>query len=743
MPATDLLLDLPGDATPVAEAALLYARAGFAPVPIHGVSGTRCTCSDPTCSQAAGKHPVGAGWQKRASTDIEATRELFREHAGNIGIVLGPEFVVIDVDRYAGGDEGLATLPELPPTLTSRSGSGKGEHYVFRFQPGQDPAEVTNRKIATGVDVKTRSGQIVVAPSLHVSGSRYTWIDTTPPAPLPDALYEQIRKRRVVPIRPPARGPGRPSNLSRRAEAYVAKMPAAVSGSGGHDATFAVARVLWGFIVKGLPTSDARRILFDYNQRCDPPWSERELDHKWTSAEHAEHLPALEDRPGRGHAEGPPPGEPPEGAPPEPPEPDADDWRRLLLWDPSKSGAPKLAKHHENAVVVLRYHPRWRGRLFLDEHAQRVIVRDPPWHDSDAPGVVGRAAEAHEAPRDWTDSDTARLSSWLRREVMGLTLSVNDCDRAVTIAAEAAACHPFREFLDGLTWDGTPRLSTWLQLYMGVPFDAYSARVGTWWVISAVARTFKPGCQADYVLILEGPQGIRKSSALRTLVGSDWFSDTPIDIGNKDAFLAIQGKVAIELGELSSLKGSHYDRAKVFFSSRVDDYRAPYGRRNIKVPRSCVFAGTVNPEGVGYFRDPTGNRRYWPVLCGAIDLPGLAAAREQLWAEAVALYRRGDRWWPDSPEEQALCSSQQQERLEEDSWEDPVRSWCVGRDEITMTEVLQEALKLELGKHDRGAQMRVGTILRAIGYDRAQASAGSRFGKRTRIFRRLQAPDAS
>lgn len=719
MPAA-VVMELPTDATPVHLAAELYIHAGLCPVPVYGLVGNRCACGRSTCEESRGKHPVGGGWQKRASTDLEAARELFRAHTGNIGIVVGSDLVVVDIDYYADGRAGLAVLGEMPLTLTSQSGSGQGEHRIFRIAPGQDASEITNRKVAPGVDIKTRTGQIVVAPSVHHSGNRYRWIDLSPPAFLPDHIYEKIRTRRVVPIRPSVTTTQSAELLFKRACAYMRAIPGGVQGSGGSQSCFAAARAAWAWIEKGLAESDAWDLFLEYATRCSPPWTnEKELQHKWHDAERAERLPLIEDR----NYDRPPQPPPPDDdsapyerekrEPPSPPPPATEpDWRARLIFQRTKSGADKPAKHHENAVVVLRYHPEWKGKIQFDEHARQILVRDPPWHDTDLP------TKNDGDVREWTDADTGRLSSWIRREVFELDLSVQDCDRAITIAAEANACHPFREYLDSLVWDQKSRLSEWLIAHLGARDSDYTRMVSRWWVTAAVARIYQPGCKADNVLILEGPQGGRKSSALRVLAGPKWFSDTPIDIGSKDAYLALQGKVIVELAELESLKRADAERAKAFFSSSIDRYRPPYGRREVAVPRSCVVAGTVNRAV--YLVDDTGGRRYWPVRCGQINLESLEEARDALWAEAVFLYRAGVRWWPEGPNEAEVCADEQWQRSQADPWADDVLEYTGNKDEVTIRDVLKYGLKIDIGKADRNMEMRVSKLLVSLGYSRSQ-----------------------
>ena len=221
--------------------------------------------------------------------------------------------------------------------------------------------------------------------------------------------------------------------------------------------------------------------------------------------------------------------------------------------------------------------------------------------------------------------------------------------------------HPVRERLNGLKWDGTARLDSWLTDYLGVEpatgYDAeksqahrYTSEVGLRWLISAVARVYQPGCKADHCLILEGPQGVGKSTAAATLALEDaWFADEIADLGTKDSAQDLRGKWIIELGELSALKRGEIERVKAFMSRKVDHYRPSYGRRSQDFPRQCVFIGITNADA--YLGDETGGRRFWPVKVGKIDLEKLKADREQLWAEAVAAYRAGEKWWLDKATE--------------------------------------------------------------------------------------------
>lgn len=705
MPATDTI-DLPNDDTPVRVAAEMYAHIGFKVLPVWGFHGTRCACHRIDCP-TPGKHPVLSEWQKRASSDLNRVRDMFGEHRGNIGLMMDRELVCLDAD----GETGIATLQELdlPPTLTARTGSG-GEHRVFAIAKHQSADEITNRaKRLPGLDLRTREGQIVAAPSIHHSGNRYQWIVRIPPAVLPDAVYEKIRKPRhaeVVPIS------SAPSRIVERARAYLAKIASAVSGNGGHAQTFAAARAVFGFVAIGLSESDAWSLLNEYNGRCDPPWSERELRHKFNEARKADRIPIIEDRQEQPWQPAADPADLGSGAAPTT-SPDA--WKAELIHEISR-GKERLAKHLENAIVIVRYHPKWQGKVRLDRHSGRITVTDPPWHASD---------RSDTAATEWTDDDSARLSAWIKRE-FHIDMSIDNCDRAVTVASQSNSFHPVRDYFDSLTWDQSPRLNTAAHVYFGAEQSDYVALVVRWWMIAAVARTYEPGCKVDNVLILEGAQGLKKSLALKILASPRWFSDTPIDLQSKDAYLAMAGKLIVELAELESLRKADAGRAKAFFTSPVDHYRPPYGKRTIEVPRGCVFAGTVNHAS--YLQDTTGNRRYWPIACTRIDADALGRDRDALWAEAAHWYRAGAAWWPTSVDEQALCSAAQEPRAEGDDWESRIENHLRGKMNPTpaVGELLEDALGVKPGDWTRGDQMRVGSILQRLGYERYRESVPPR-----------------
>jgi predicted P-loop ATPase len=286
---------------------------------------------------------------------------------------------------------------------------------------------------------------------------------------------------------------------------------------------------------------------------------------------------------------------------------------------------------------------------------------------------------------------------------------------------------------NALNWDRIPRLDTWLTRYLGVADSPYVRAVGSRFPISAVARVFDPGCQADHMLILEGPQGILKSSALRALAGAHWFTDRISSLGGKDSSMEVAGVWFIEMSELDALTRATNSAIKSFITQRNDRFRPPCGKHVMERPRQCVFVGTINPMG-GYLRDTTGARRFWPVTCGLIDLEALVRDRDQLWAEAVVRFQAGARWWLETPELEGMAAAEQQARLAVDAWEEKVSKWLAGRGDVSVGEVLVGALGLPPESWSQSAQNRVATILKSHGFK--QYRPGKTGQPRTPRYRR-------
>jgi predicted P-loop ATPase len=197
-------------------------------------------------------------------------------------------------------------------------------------------------------------------------------------------------------------------------------------------------------------------------------------------------------------------------------------------------------------------------------------------------------------------------------------------------------------------------------------------------------------------------------------------------VASKDAALHLRGKWLIEIAELHSFGRSEVDALKAFITRRTDIYRPPYGRNEVHQPRQCVFIGTTNDQA--YLTDPTGGRRYWPVLTGEIDVELLRSWRDQLFAEALARLRRGEKWWPEGEFETQHIIPEQNQRFEGDAWEEPIATFLanLGKRETTIYDVALEALKFDTDRVGTADQRRIIKIFQYLGWRRAARTQNRR-----------------
>ncbi len=327
----------------------------------------------------------------------------------------------------------------------------------------------------------------------------------------------------------------------------------------------------------------------------------------------------------------------------------------------------------------------------------------------------------------------SRKSSRQIAKHFGIAFRTVVCHRfhiqAIQTAARDHPFHPVKTYLNAIQWDGIERLDRWLSMYLGAEDTEYSRAVRARWLISAIARIFRPGAKADCCLILEGPQGIRKSTALRILAG-EYFTDELADLGSKDAAMQTRGVWIIELSELDSLSNSDVARIKAFMNRTTDRFRPPYGMRLVESPRQCVFAGTVNHST--YLRDETGGRRFWPVTCGRIRIDELSQDRDQLWAEANVRFTAGAPWWLETAELVHMAADQQIERYEGDPWEEVIGPWLEARSSTSISEILERCLQKPQGLWNQADKNRAARCLRALAWERYRERNGSRLEWRYR-----------
>jgi predicted P-loop ATPase len=382
----------------------------------------------------------------------------------------------------------------------------------------------------------------------------------------------------------------------------------------------------------------------------------------------------------------------------------------LVGEDYIRDGRGTLIANAHNVAEFLKTEPEFKGIFATDTFAnKRVLLKQ-------LPNLPGKRLFADAL--QLTETHLSAILSRVQRRAMPKATKAMLCD-ALDLAFADTTIHPVKDYLDALEWDERPRLRTWLQVYLGAhASDAceqdYLSSIGKAWMISAVARIYQPGCKADCALILEGGQGIGKSTTAAILAG-DWFGDALPHMGTKDAASYLQGLWIIEMAELANMARAEVEVVKAFMSRTEDRFRPAYARLEVSVPRQCVFIGSTNADG--YLRDTTGNRRFWPVRCGSIDTKALKADRDQLWAEAVAAYQAGEKWWLDQREAE-LATKQQAERVDSDEpLAKPILEAVAGKETegVCISEIM-ELIFTEKRERNKMVSNQIARFLRAEGW---------------------------
>jgi len=375
-------------------------------------------------------------------------------------------------------------------------------------------------------------------------------------------------------------------------------------------------------------------------------------------------------------------------------------WWELCLKN--KKGA-LLANHH-NAMIALRH-----------DHAIRDVFA---WDEMLRANVMTHEIGRIDCCNRWvTEKDIADLLQFLQCNgfpMMGMEIA----RAAINTRAQENTFHPVKDYLKSLVWDQVPRLGTWLPVYLGAELNQYTAHIGRMFLVSMVARIAAPGCQVDHMPVLEGPQGILKSSACRVL-GGRWFSDNMPDITNlKEASQHLRDKWLVEVAEMHALNRAEATLLKSFISRREERYRPSYGRIEVYEPRQCCFVGTTNMDA--YLRDATGGRRFWPVktgVTGEIKLGVLGEYRDQLFAEAVQGYMGGDQWWPDGHFETTTIKAEQAARYAGDVWESTVENYVEPLSKVRNEDLLTHALGFAKKDLRPEHSLRIASILRDLGWE--------------------------
>ena len=379
-----------------------------------------------------------------------------------------------------------------------------------------------------------------------------------------------------------------------------------------------------------------------------------------------------------------------------------------LAWEYTQGGALKPKSYANTRLALIQLGVRCRHDIF---HDRKII-------DGDVLENLG-----------------PELSDAICRALRDVILARYRFDPGTITMQEAAerGCEenrfdPVLDYLASLRWDGQKRLDCWLVTYLGAEDSELNRTIGRLVLIAAVRRARQPGCKFDQIIVLEGVEGTNKSTAIELMAGKENFSDqTILGLDDRTQMEGLKGKWLHEIADLSGMAKSDVDAVKAFASRTADRARAAYGRYVSEQPRRCVFFATTNNDT--YLKSQTGNRRFWPVRTGRIDIDALRRDRDQLWAEAAQVEASGASLALPEPL-WAVARIEQEKRQEQDPWDDDLANIkgeiCPTNDandrdgyeeRIASTQLLRLCLHLDASRIGDRELKRLGYCMRRLGWD--------------------------
>jgi putative DNA primase/helicase len=371
-------------------------------------------------------------------------------------------------------------------------------------------------------------------------------------------------------------------------------------------------------------------------------------------------------------------------------------WRSELIVKHKDDGSQVIPCRVHNLIKILDNADEFKGRIQFNEFSAQIAV-DLADIDDIKPIIIKAGLE-----KDWIQEK----------------IPTSDIIDAMGVVASKSPYHPVREYLAGLKWDGIERIPHFFEDYCGCERSEYHMAVAISLFVSAIARVMKPGCKVDTMVILESEQGRGKTKLWLVLFG-EWCFEVTASLNDKDFYSNMRGAWCMDFAELDAFSKAETTQIKRILSSQTDNYRPHYARTSKAFPRQCIFVGGTNKDD--WNTDSTGGRRYFPVrISEEIDVDGVAANRDQLWAEALVRFERGETWW-DVPDAKA----HQEQSYVGDPWDEPIYDhlkWMITSNGLnaktTIAVVLSDVLKIDSGRQSRADQMRASAIIKRLGWER-------------------------
>lgn len=377
-----------------------------------------------------------------------------------------------------------------------------------------------------------------------------------------------------------------------------------------------------------------------------------------------------------------------------------------IKWDVGKHG--EKLKSTNNVIAFLKTDPELIDLFKLNLFTENIELSRPPTWDS-----------KREVNSIICDNDIIMLKCYLSIKYHW-DVTTNNLYEGVVYCARECSYHPVKNYLESLVWDKTLRIDKWLIDYACASDTQYTRAVSRKFLLAAISRIYRPGCKFDNMVILEGDQGIGKSTMCGVL-GGTWYKELSLfSERDKDTVDAMRGVWIVEVSELANFKRADVEGIKAFISRQVDRVRLSYARLTQNFPRQCVFIGTINPDEDGYLKDKTGNRRFWPVACEKADFKGLAMVRDQIWAEAYNAFKSGDSALYMEDEQLKQAISEQKNREISEPWTETIESWidlpANANGPHTSMEIALGALELEPAKVGQWEKTRIAQAMKELGW---------------------------
>ena len=640
------------------------------------------------------------GWQK---TEYNAFLGV-EDFPDNFGVCLQDDDLVIDVDprNFAPGDKPHKRLAkdidfDFKNTTIIETGSGGLHMYLKKPKPYKVRRKHPDYR---GIDFLSKGAFVIGAGSQNLVTKKFYKIvkgEIGKPAPVPSALIDMLQPMDL--------------NFEKlgsidayindeqtvlRFEHWLTRADKAVSGNNGNHITFRVACQGRRF---GLSPEKTLELMKVWNERCEPPWDIAELsviihnayaynsEPVGTSSPHADFSPIEK----------------------------MDEKEIKIIWQRTKGGDLLPTSIHNVCNFFLcnpaskELHNLLKYNLFTKniEFSKKPIWLDPS-----------------EILTPWDETD-AILCKKHFSSVYAFNLNKNMVHEAALAVANNTCYHPIKDYLNSLKWDGKRRVKSWMATYLGAENTEYEQAVGELLLTAAVSRIFAPGCKYEYLIVLEGEQGVGKTRAC-AILGGEWYGDVLINVNKMpDTVDAIRLKWIIEISEMEMARRTDVQAMKTFLSRSTDTCRLAYARGAKDFPRQQIFIGTINPDSDGYLKDMTGNRRFFPVVVNSIDQEKLIADRDQLWAEAKVIYDNFPKneelgLYLKDPKVYKMAEEEADKRRSRDPWIDTVKQWLddseTEQNFVMSKDIYHFAIGGEVKDFDKLRSTRVANVMKDLGW---------------------------